>query len=296
MKPIDAAILSFTLLVAGCTAVPPPPGPELAPAPLPEVAPGLTLTWSSGVSETVTAVRGETVDWRDGDGNSFTAYRNFVLPQLAWDYPRTRAVTEVMAAPQALWPLTVGKAEHFRVIQRITEKIHGSERPYMNDWICRVAGTEALATRLGVFDTYRLTCARYWQGSNMGEVRWNYAPTLGVPVRRVWPDGSREELVGLSAGQPLPALADLESVRQEALERLPSGRRLERVSGGLAIAVTPVATHHGGDGFCRVHAVEIRSADARTLRSALACRGADGRWRDPTATDRLAAGQEGEHH
>lgn len=268
--------------LAACTHSP-LDGPPLEPAPLPNFTEGETLIWSSGRAETVMRVRdGDVVDWQDNYGNSFSTRRNFLLPSLAWDHQKTRATTEIMAEPDLLWPLQTGNRRLFRVAQRLTLKIHNSTHAFLDEWGCRVDGTERVSVPLGDFDTYRLRCSRYWSGSILGEITWNYAPELGRVVRRKFSDlPEAEELVAVGpAGLEEMSRDSLDGLRDEALEMAPSGVTLEDRKGLVRVAVTPTATYRTDTGaWCRRYTKAVEVEGRRSLRAEFACRDADGRWR-----------------
>jgi hypothetical protein len=263
-------------------------GPDLPPAPLPRWQVGDSVSWSNGQTETVVAVEGEVVRWRDQDGNTYAGFRNFALPSLEWDYPKTKAVTAMTVAADALWPLKPGNRVHFMVNQRLTMKIHDSEVAYHDEWACAVDGTERVAVRLGQFDTYRLRCQRFWRGSNIGEIVWNYAPALGQVVRRNWTGAEEpEELVAIGHGT-LGAKAEgvAAKVRQHGLEALPTGNRALGRTGLIEASVQPKTTFRTDNGiWCRDFIQQISTATAQATAAGSACRDKDGRW---TVVDKVA--------
>lgn len=268
-------------------------GPALPPAPLPHWRVGDSVSWSNGQTETVVAVDGEVVRWRDQDGNTYGGFRNFVLPSLEWDYPETRARTDLTGvAPDLMWPLSAGKQAHFTVLQHLTRKIHDSDVSYHDEWMCQVLGTERVSIRLGQFDTWRLRCQRYWSGSNIGEIEWNYAPSLGQVVRRTWTGAKQpEELVAIGHGS-IDAKAEkmAAKVRQRGLEVLASGRTAQGRTAAMEASVRPLATYRTADGaWCRDFLQTISTATARAQSTGSACREKDGRW---TVVDRLKTAQD----
>lgn len=275
--------VTATLLVAACAHEPPRQmaGPALPPAALPTYAVGDQLTWSNGQTETVVAVDGEKVSWRDQDGNTFTGYRNFALPSLAWDYPTTKAATEVAIPANTLWPLKSGNQADFTVSQRLNIKIHNSEVAYHDEWGCQVDGTERVTVALGHFDTFRLRCKRYWRGSNIGEITWNYAPALGRVVKRNWTGAKEpEELIAMGSGK-LDAKAETVAakVRQHGLEKLPSGNGALGKTAGIQAQVTPKATFVTSTGaICRDFLQTVQTKSARATAAGVACRAKDGKW------------------
>lgn len=284
-----SSLLSLVaLLLAACAQQPPTTdGPPLPAAQLPMWRVGDSVSWSNGQTETVVAVEGEVVRWRDQDGNTYAGYRNFVLPSLEWDYPKSRAVTTMTVAPDALWPLQAGNSIHFTVAQRLNLKIHPSEIAYHDEWMCRVDGTERVAIRLGSFDTWRLRCQRYWRGSNIGEIAWNYAPALGQVVKRTWTGADEpEELVAIGHGTLLPKMEKVAAkVRNRGLEVLASGRKAVGRSGDIETSVQPTATFRAADGsWCRNFRQTISSGLFHATTVGSACRAGDGSW---AVVDRL---------
>jgi hypothetical protein len=254
---------------------------ELPPAQLPSYRVGDQVTWSNGQTETVVAVDGEVVNWRDQDGNSYSSYRNFVLPSLAWDYPTSRARTEIPVAADTLWPLAPGKDAHFKVHQRLVAKIHNSETAYFDEWGCRVIGAEKVKVKLGRFDTYKVRCSRFWQGSNVGEITWNYAPALGRVVRRSWTGADEpEELIAIGHGAIEPKAEQAAAkLRQRGLESLASGAKAVGKTSWMQAAVQPRATFVTSKGaVCRDFLQTIVTRQGRATSAGTACRAEDGKW------------------
>lgn len=289
------SLVSTALLLAACASGQPPDqttasqrsadlrptGPSLPPASLPIYAIGDQVSWSNGQTETVVAVEGEVVTWRDQDGNTFSGYRNFVLPSLAWDYPKSKATTQIGIPAATLWPLVPGNDAHFKVSQRLTLKIHDSEVAYHDEWGCRVDGTERVTIALGSFDTFKLRCKRFWQGSNIGEIDWFYAPQLGRVVKRNWTGAKEpEELIAIGSGK-LGTKAErvAAKVRQQGLEALPSGTKAVGRIGDIQAQVQPKATFTTSTGvICRDFLQMVETKAARATAAGIACRAKDGKW------------------
>ncbi len=280
--------VSASLLLAACAAGTTGPSPtaeraslQLPPAPLPTYKVGDQVTWSNGQTETVVAVDGEVVSWRDQDGNTYKGYRNFALPSLEWDYPINKATTEIPVAADILWPLQPGNGTHFKVKQRLTMKIHDSSVAYYDEWSCGVLGAEKIKTRLGRFDTHKVRCQRYWQGSNVGEVTWNYAPSVGRVVRRTWTGAKEpEELIAIGTG-PVDARAEkvAAQLRQKGLETLASGAKAVGRTASVMSAVQPKATFVTSEGsVCRDFIQTVVTRQARATSAGTACRSPEGKW------------------
>lgn len=283
------ACLLLAAVTSACAALErgaPPEDLGLAPAPLVSPRPGDKLTWDRGYSETVVTVRGEELDWRYDNGNTFSSYRNFLLPPTRWDNRESKARSDIRAAPSLLWPLEVGKKAKFRVVQRVTRKVSNTEQAYVDEWDCAVMGTERVTVPVGTFDTYRLRCRMFWSGSIVEQAEWNYAPSLGQVVRR-WYSGMErpEELVAFSPGGLAAEVSSLaDKVMERALESAPSGRTVRDGDGLTLVAVTPTATFRTGKGgWCRQFLRTVQSGGLQSLQSALACRTAEGRWAVPEA-------------
>lgn len=275
------AAFCLAALLAACVHQPAARGPDLARAPLPQPRVGDSLAWDRGYSETVVAVRGELVEWRYDNGNTFTAYRNPLLPPVGWDNPDSRASAEVAAPADLLFPLAPGAEVRFRVLQRMTRKVHDSESVYDDEWGCRVLGTERVTVPVGSFDTYALRCRLYWSGSIIDQAELNYAPSIGQVVRRRFGATDEfEQLVGYSPGGLPAAAADLAAAAlHQALETVPAGRTLESRSGEAAAAITPKATFRTAKAaWCREFLQVAASGGLEARRAAIACRDAKGRW------------------
>lgn len=274
---------SLALVLAACAPPPLLKGPPLPRAGLPAPAPGDTLTWDGGYSETVVAVRGDEVDWRYGNGATFTSHRNFLVPALKWNNAESRATTRV-AAPATLWPSEPGLVARFRTEQRVTRKISNSESVFQDEWSCRNDGVETVRVPLGQFDTFRLSCRLFYAGSILEEYVWNYAPALGQVVRRKLPKGEQAEaLVAFSRGTlPDEASRAAERMVQRALETASSGATLESRDRGRLVTVTPIVSFTTAKGtFCREFRRRVETGGVTSISAAVACRGADGRWTVP---------------
>ena len=293
------SLLTATLVLAACAAEGPTPAVSgqaaslaLPPAALPSYKVGDQVTWSNGQTETVVAIDGEVVRWRDQDGNTYSSYRNFVLPSLAWDYPTTKAETRIPVAADTLWPLQPGNDAHFKVHQRLVAKIHNSEVAYFDEWGCRVMGAEKVKIKLGRFDTYKVRCSRFWQGSNVGEITWNYAPALGRVVRRNWTGAEEpEELVAIGHGA-IDAKAEKVAarLRQRGLENLASGAKAIGKTNWMQAAIQPRATFVTSKGaVCRDFLQTIVTRQGRATSAGTACRAEDGKWQ---VVDKIKAKEE----
>lgn len=287
MRRLNPAFLAVLALLAACATQAPPEGPALAPAPLPTFSVGEQISWSNGATESVVAVEDEVVRWRDQNGNTFSGYRNFVLPSLSWSYPNSRTVTAIEVPPTELWPLVVGKRVHFSAIQTQTS-FETSESTYSMEWECGVDATETVKVALGSFDTFRLRCTRYWRGSNVGEVLWSYAPSLERVIKRTWTGAKApEELVGMGDGPLSPRAEKVAAkVRLRALEAAASGAKARARVDDIVAEVTPTATFATNSGtYCRDFLQQVDTAEASAVTAGTACRSATGEWQ---VVDRLS--------
>lgn len=282
-------VVAVASLLAACAESPDlaPPGLAGAP-PLPGWQVGDSVSWSSGRTETVIAIEGELVRWRDQDGASFTAYRNFVLPMAEWEDAQTKATATTDAKPDALWPLKAGARTEFQTVLQLARKEGGTPSTITQRWACQVDGTEKISVLLGSFDTWKLRCRQASQDGAAGEVSWNYSPELGQVVRRS-EGGEADELVALGHGLPgAKAERVADRVRQKGLEALVSGRKAIGKYDDIEAMVQPRASFVTDKGTtCRDFVQTLNTAKARTTSVGSACRDVDGRW---VVVDRMRKG------
>lgn len=175
------------------------PGPPLPQASLPSYRPGTRFDYTGGRVERVVAVEDSRILWEREDGDRYTMARNFILPRLQAEQPRTLLSHRVFDDPDAIWPLEVGRSTVFRTERRETRRSSNETRSRILTYECEVAETRRLTVPAGTFDTFRIVCTRYRANGRWALLRtWYYAPSLGHYVRReIHERGERPEIVEL---------------------------------------------------------------------------------------------------
>lgn len=168
----------------------------LDPAPRPRYRVGQRFTFSDGSTQTVAAMEGDAVVWRNHKGRRIKSH-SFLD---GWASARRLRVVE---RPAAIWPLKVGSFDRLRV-QGSKRQDDGTRKPLrVREHACQVMGSERITVAAGTFDAYRVECKRYGN-KRMAERRiWHFAPAIGHYVRyeRLTRKGGRQEyreLVGRS--------------------------------------------------------------------------------------------------
>jgi hypothetical protein len=275
------AIIAWCLTAAGSTAFAGSPG-------LPAYTPGDNFTFSDGRTETVISVSGEVVEWRNDQGLSVTAFRNPLLPRLAWRKEGSRGESALDIAPDLLWPLEAGAAAEF-VARRSVIADDGTRRDFVQRWRCRVEPPQPVTVPAGAFESWPLACELRDDLGQLRETRrWWYAPALGHPIAyEESRDGlvARRELIAWRRLQPTaptnPGQDPAGAAFQQAMERVLSGFELtwKSADGGRAVTYKPVRTFQRDQLYCRDF-VETRIESGRsTVRQGTACRSPDALWR-----------------
>lgn len=266
-------------------------GPALAPAPLPVYGVGDAFAYDNNRIYTVTAVKGDRIDWDAGPDYRYATRRNFTLPKLSWSWThKDGTVTSGTATPDTppdtLWPLKVGNRAGYGSEDTYIDA-EGKESPFHQDWKCWVAGTEKVSVPAGDFDTFEIVCDRRYDNYWAQRTHWFYAPAVGHYVRRVFEfPRSSSRTINLVAYGPRPkalppAAARLRaSTVQRALERLTSNHTLTAEAGGYKVAVTPLRTLRLPSGtYCRDYRQQITARGRTSLQKGHACRNDKGLWR-----------------
>jgi len=156
---------------------------------LPNYAKGSWYAYNDGSRDIVVEVNGETIVWQDEKGRLETRYRNPILPRLKWPHGET----EVIAEPNALWPLMPGKMAFFRELRSEFDLNRQLTESKARVWRCSVQDPTILDTEAGSFETFPISCeVRSRGGANklLGNRLWHYAPEVGHYVRREKIDSS----------------------------------------------------------------------------------------------------------
>ena len=253
---------------------------------LPVYYSGDAYTYSSGRTETIERLDGETVVWRNDLKSRYERYRNFILPTARTRTDRGEVSRTLDVAPDLLWPLIPGTRRQFTSTVRVRVEGDNSERLFNRDWICTVEGAEKVTVRIGEFDSVKISCDRYSRGKWRQNRVWYYVPEIGHYVRRVDTYQRRDprvfELVSIQQahnGLSTKARRSLYEMEQQTLERMPSGKPASWKTAGLRITMTVTSTMRTEAGqFCRTFSERIIAGGAERLVPGLACRTWNGRW------------------
>jgi len=141
-----------------------------------------TFVTSEGQTSTerVVAVNGDVISWLRGKSVNYTAYRNFILPELTYQTSTTTYNRGIETTPGFMFPLTQGKVEWFSITEKFTNSKTGATGTNRRNYKCQVKAPARLKVRAGVFDTIPVSCDRY-SSSNFfySATTWYYAPQLG---------------------------------------------------------------------------------------------------------------------
>ncbi len=301
--PAVACIIFYTGLLVLCAQG--SAGAETGIA-LPNYQPGTTFFYSNGSWETVEAVRGEQVTWRNHRNRISIGSRDFSYRRQQWQTRRRQGTRRqrpredwfAQSSPASLWPLAVGKKARYVETGRWQNE-EGRWRTYKAQWRSEVAGRERVRTMAGEFDTWKILAYRYSEGAAYGrpprlrEVRiWYYAPDVGHYVRYTKDFRGRKPSRSIDLVSVRPALDQLNpSVRsaiennfQRALEKKRSGQKLgwalpRQSASGMT---QPVATFRTSTNrFCRHYHQKVNIGNTNRSYFGMACRDGAGQWHIP---------------
>jgi len=260
---------------------------------MPRYGVGDSFSYDNGRVETVVAVDGNVVSWKNDRGFAFTAYSNPIMPRLTWrSQTRESKLDDLTAPPDALWPLKLGNEVKFSYSNTVVEKQSGSEKTYDLTFDCRVTGTHEVTVPAGRFDTYRINCYRNQRisGRFFGTRNWYYAPSIGHYVLRedIYRSKSRPTR-RVALASVMPSSKDLgqdgkrklESAVQNALEDLTSGqaRPWTSANGTYKGTVTPLRIFKTAKGvFCRDYRVTVTAQSRTKSYERTACQTKRGSW------------------
>lgn len=291
-----AALLVCTPLVSGCVtgmSIPTPAaGPALAPAPLPSYVVGEAFEFDDGRLDTVAALDGEKVTWRNKYGIDVLRYRNIVVPDLAWKTSSRVSTLDTDVIPADLWPLKVGNSGRpFKAVQTVVWP-DGSQPDLTFDyaWQCRVTGTATVTVPAGRFDTYVVPCTRtYREGSVVRQVRtFYYAPALNHFVKRTddYLTARSRSIELVNAGfssfvLPRGEEADLTRTLFKALDTNADGKATtwRRPDNTMSVVLTPTSTFRSVQGeTCRIYTSTYQYKKRTRTNARTLCHRTDGTW------------------
>ena len=272
-------------------------GPMLQPAAMPRYVVGETFAFDDGRQDTVLEVQGPRVTWGRGTESKVTVSHGFTIPATTWQTRTRRSRAVITTRLDNLWPLMVGKIQHFQISQVIERRDgrtfgDGSMRQeFQQNWTCAVELTVRVKVKAGDFDTYRIGCYRY--SPENGEWRQTrltyYAPSVGNFVLREDHFTSRAsrrvELLFDGFNSTVLPEADQVSLNrtlQEVLNRNADGQetRWRSAIGTLQVALVPVRSYSGETGVtCREYTSTYFLGSRVRKNNRRVCPQANGHWR-----------------
>lgn len=254
---------------------------------------GDTFAYSDGRVETVTRVGGNRVWWRVDGGDSYSGYRNFLLPPVNWQAESGSGETTIDLDADEAWPANTRAGVSFAVSVFWTRAGNvGATVKTSEDWRCRRKAGKRITVATGIFETIPILCERSGMPKDGWHTRiWYYAPSVRHYVRRESiSDGEKwkVDLVAIEPGArewPPAARGGLDQAIQASLESQPIGAKAMWGSTaiGAKFAVKPTSEIKQPDGgVCRTYVLIRSDADSPRVYPALACRdAASGAWLVP---------------
>lgn len=267
---------------------------NLASGDFPTYLPGTSFSYSNGDTERIVSTKGSVIRWVRGDGTTFSAYRNFLLPKLYWTSEEERGTARISGDAEDLWPVHEGEeVSFFAKITMQDGDDPDSTRQRNEHWRCRNEGSRTVSVKAGTFETLVFVCRGGETAAAADIVRtWYYAKSVRHYVRfeeTVAGIDTTEsvDLVAIRPGAPdWPPImrAALARAVVHALEMKGDDSRMPWTSSGVKAHVTIEAksrfmAHDGRP--CR-HFVQIWSEGGRQRHyPAVACKSALGKWAIP---------------
>lgn len=177
---------------------------ELPPAARPNLQRGDTFVFGRSTVTRVAATNAQALTWTLADGRNLRGTRDFFVPPLAAEHPWRRVDSTISGNPSALWPLAAGNRVSFEETQRTTWTETGHVRELRRRWDCEVVDARVSFVPAGDFSTWHVRCSAYAPNFPLPlqTITWDYAPSLGHYVRRIWFEGRRQREAMLSAALP----------------------------------------------------------------------------------------------
>ena len=255
---------------------------------------GDSYVYSDGRVETVSRVGPERTLWETGDGNVYTAYRNFVLPPISWKSGTGRGENRIQPAAGPKWP----PAAAGEIVFSVTSKAGGASidapRSWSGKWHCVASGASPVTAMVGQFEAVVIECQRTNPEQGTWKKRtWYYVPEIGHYVRQVdvIHGTGRKITVDLVAirpggkGWPPAARGGLDWAIQGTLDAGDYEQTVEwrssAVGAMFSIRLTGIVTV-SGRADCRRYSIKREGPDQMKLFPAIACKTLAGeRWLTP---------------
>ena len=254
---------------------------------------GDTFAYSDGRVEAVVGVGGNKVWWRVEGGDSYTAYRNFLLPRANWQAESGNGETTIDIDADKAWPATTRANVSFSVsVFWSPAETVGSAVKTSETWRCGRKAGKRVTVAAGIFETIPIVCERSGVPPDAWHKRiWYYAPSVRHYVRResFSGEGTRKvDLVAIRPGArdwPPAARGGLNQAIQDTLENQPVGTEAKwestAISSKFGVVSTSEADHPDGAN-CRTYVLIRSDADSPRVYPAVACRKEkSGSWLTP---------------
>jgi peptidoglycan hydrolase-like protein with peptidoglycan-binding domain len=274
---------------------------NLASDDFPTYLPGTSFLYSNGKTERVLSAKDRVVRWARGDGSTYSAHRNFLLPKSYWSSDGERGTAAISGAADQLWPVREGSEVSFssKVTMQKGDDPDSTTRR-VDQWRCRNDGNQNITVQAGTFETLVLICTRGADPASPEIVRtWYYSKTVRHYVRFVEhnPELDTTKKVDLVAirpgalGWPPIMRAALARAVVHALEMEGALARMPWTSSGVNTRVTIKATSRfvADDGRQCRQFVQIWSKNGLHRHyPAVACKTALGKWAIPGLESKTA--------
>ena len=275
------------------------PAAEPSPSATPAVAApvyeaGDIYVYTDGNVETVSRVGPEQVLWEGAEGNSHTAFRNFILPPIAWKSGNSSGENKIDPRLGETWPLATNKAISFSVGSRASGSSVFATPAWSGKWNCEAGSPTTIKAIAGTFDTIAIICHRHKPSPGTWKTRtWYFAPTVGHYVRRtdnIHGTGRKVsvDLVAIQPsgkGWPPAARGGLDWAIQSALDSGEPGKAVDWQSSavGAAFLIRVAGKVRAPKGtVCRRYLIERSASEQIRHFPAVACKRADqDRWTIP---------------
>lgn len=254
---------------------------------------GDTFAYSDGRIESVVSVGGNRVWWRVERGDSYTGYRNFLLPRVTWQTESGNGESTIDLDADEAWPATTRANVSFSVNVFWTQDgTVGSTIKTSEAWRCSRKAGKRVTVTTGIFETIPIVCERSGASRDAWHKRiWYYAPSVRHYVRResISDEETRTvDLVAIRPGArdwPPAARGGLNQAIQDTLENQPIGTEAEwgstAVGAKFGVKLTSEADDPDGAN-CRTYVLIRSDADSPRVYPAVACRNEEsGSWLTP---------------
>ena len=296
--------ISVIVAISSCATVSHVSRPELSSAPLPSYRNGTTFVYADGRWETVLDVSPTRVTWIDHRKCISIGSPDFTYRRSKWETDTHKGTRQYelradlfQKSKTTVWPLRVGNTAQYSE-SGVSKDKAGNEKSYRTSWSCEVVGTERISVIAGDFDTWKITCRRYYISKSRSkshirvEKSWYYAPDIGhyvLATSKFYYDKKSQRRELLAVLPPVNELSDgarhrMESSFQHALEFKKSGETVRWSQPELKFSgeIMPVGTFKTSDGsYSRQYVQKVNMPEGQRIYYGMAVRSAGGEWLVP---------------